>query len=81
MSAESRVGSEKRFLLKRVSSVGFAVRFFFPIFLFIFGCAGILLLPVGFFLVMVSRGWVGYSPVAVHGLLIAVTSLAAKPRL
>lgn len=50
-------------------------------FLFVFGCAGILLLPVGFFLVVVSRGWVGYSPVAVRGLLIVVTCLAAKPRL
>ena len=36
MSAESRVGSEKRFLLKRVSSVGFAVRFFFSNFLIFF---------------------------------------------
>ena len=36
MSAESRVGSEKRFLLKRVSSVGFAVRFFFSNFFIYF---------------------------------------------
>ena len=40
--------------------------------LFIFGCAGSLLLRAGFSLVVVSRG---YSVTAVCGLLIVVTSL------
>ena len=43
------------------------------IYLFIFGCAGLLLLHVGFSLVAVSRG---YSVVAVDGLLFAVASFA-----
>ena len=58
MPAVSRVGSEKRFLLKRVCLLFSS--------LFIFGCAGTLLLPVVFSLAVVSRGWVGYSLVAVR---------------
>lgn len=55
MSADSHVGKCIP-LEKSLSSVGFVVSFsfFFPICLFIFGCAGTLLLPVGSFR-MVSR--------------------------
>ena len=44
----------------------------------IYGCAGSLLLHMGLSLVAVSKG---YSPVAVHGLLIVVVSLAVEHRL
>ena len=46
--------------------------------LFIYDCAGSLLLCAGFFLVVVGRS---YSIVGVRGLFIAVASLVAEHRL
>ena len=46
--------------------------------MFIYGCAGSLLLCMGFFLVVASGG---YSVIEVDGILIAVASLVVEHRL